>query len=113
MKLKIGKLEYPIYLGIEAMKYLDSVYKIVDQNTGVEFGFGVGYLASNFKMFNILSLVHFIKAGTSTEQQKPSNKDIEEFIGTLDEEGLENLFLEATEELKKQPLTRLQMKKFE
>ena len=113
MQLKLGKMEYQLYLGIDAMKYLDSVYKIVDSTTGFEFGFGVNALVANFEMLNILAMVHFIKAGTSTESKKPSNRDIEEFLGTLDEDGLENLFKEAKEELKKQPLTRLQMKKME
>lgn len=113
MELKIGNRDYPIYLGIAAIDYLDNFDDYRIEQNGMSFGFGVNMLYGNLEMGNVSSLVRFIKAGTCTEKQKPSNKAIEEFMAELDYEGLKALFEEAIDELKKQPMTRLSIARLE
>lgn len=110
MILKLGNRDYEIRFGIAALKFLDEVYKIEVQ--GVGFGYGLQSLITSLQMLNVLAIVNFIKAGTATEAQKPKDLDIENFIGNLTDEEFDNIFKEALEEIKKQPLTRATMKKF-
>lgn len=107
MELKIGKKNYEINLGIAALKYLDDVYVFEDEASGFKFGLGVEMLTTNLAIGNTLALVHFIKAGTITERSKPSDKDIEEFFGSLSAEEFEKFVEDVKDELKKQPLTRM------
>lgn len=113
MQLELGGKKYDIYMGIASLNYLDKVYTIKDQASGIEFGAGVEFLISSLNMGNMMAMVHFIKAGTETEKSKPSNKAIEDFIGSLSDEELEELFSEAVEEIKKQPLTKHTVNKME
>ena len=113
MQLNIGNKDYTIHLGIDALAYLDDKYNTIEPTTGLKIGYGVTALNAYLEMANVLALVTFIKAGTSTEYQKPSNKDIEEYLGSLELEDLDKLFKEAQDELGKQPLTRLAIKRTE
>ena len=113
MQLELSGKKYDIYMGIASLNYLDKVYTIKDQASGIEFGAGVEFLISSLNMGNMMAMVHFIKAGTETEKSKPSNKAIEDFIGSLSDEELEELFSEAVEEIKKQPLTKHTVNKME
>ena len=113
MQLNIGNKDYTIHLGIDALAYLDDKYNTIEPTTGLKIGYGVTALNAYLEMANVLALVTFIKAGTSTEMSKPSNKDIEEYLGSLELEDLDKLFKEAQDELGKQPLTRLAIKRTE
>lgn len=106
MQLKIGKKDYDINLGIRALKYLDDVYYYEEEQSGFRFGVGIELLTTGLSMGNILAVVNFIKAGTITERSKPSDEDIEEFIGSMTEDEFDSFLEEVKEELKKQPLTR-------
>lgn len=109
MNLKIGGKDYQIHFGFDAINYLDTVYKISVEGY-LDFGIGLNGIIVALQQKNLMGLLHFIKAGTSTEPQKPSNKDIEEFIGSLDDKAFDGLFKEALEEIKKSPLTRVKAK---
>lgn len=113
MELTIGNKTYPIYLGVAAIDYLDRFDDYRIEKDGISFGFGVNLLYGNLGMGSISSLVRFIKAGTCTENQKPSDEAIESFMAELDYEALESLFEEAIDELKKQPMTRLSIERLE
>lgn len=109
MIINVGGREYEMRFGIAALDYLDKVY--VTSAEGIEFSVGLSMFSSQVQMRNVTAMIHAIKAGTCTEPQRPSNKAIEEFIGSMDEEEMELFFLEVTDELKKQPLTRIATKK--
>lgn len=105
MQLKIGEKEYPIILGFDAINYLDEVYFF--EVNGLKLAQGVKIVVQYLMDENPVALYHMIKAGTSTESQKPSNADIEAFISELGEKNkLQKLFGEMIDELKKQPLTK-------
>lgn len=105
MVLKINGKEYEIRFGFAGIDYLDRVYYV--ESHGVKLGQGLGMLYTYLEMQHPMSLLHAIKAGTITEKQAPSVKEIEEFVEEIAEtEGLEKLFKDLGNELKKQPLTK-------
>ncbi len=105
MQLKIGEKEYAIILGFDAINYLDEVYYF--EVNGIKLAQGVKIVVQYLMDENPVALYHMIKAGTSTEPQKPSNAEIEAFISELGEKNkLQKMFGEMIEELKKQPLTK-------
>ena len=105
MVIKIGEKEYPIILGFDAINYLDQVYYF--EVNGVKLAQGVKIVMQYLMDENPIAIYHMIKAGTSTESQKPSNVDIEAYITELAEKNkLQKMFGEMIEELKKQPLTK-------
>ena len=105
MQLKINNNEYTMNYGFSAINYLDEVYYAELNNTKI--GFGVQLVITQLKAQNVMALIHMIKAGTSTAVKRPSNDEIEEFIGSLSMEEFDTLCEEFIEELKKQPLTRV------
>lgn len=105
MQLKINDKEYTMNYGFSAINYLDEVYYAELNNTKI--GFGVQLVITQLKAQNVMALIHMIKAGTSTAVKRPSNDEIEEFIGSLSMEEFDTLCEEFIEELKKQPLTRV------
>lgn len=105
MVIKIGEREYPIILGFDAINYLDELYYF--EVNGVKIAQGVKIVMQYLMDENPFAIYHMIKAGTSTESQKPSNADIEAYISELGEKNkLQKMFGEMIEELKKQPLTK-------
>ena len=105
MEIKIKDISYPSYLGFDAIHYLDLTY-FVDMQ-GMKLGFGIASVITQLKARNVLAIYNMIKAGTNTLASKPSNIDIEEFLGALSEKQFDDLCEEFVEELKKQPLTRV------
>ena len=105
MEIKIKDVSYPIYLGFDAINYLDVTY-FVDMQ-GMKLGFGIASVITQLKARNVLAIYNMIKAGTNTLPSKPSNCDIEEFLGSLNEKQFDDLCEEFVSELKKQPLTRV------
>ena len=111
MQLKIGEKEYPITLGFGALDYLDQVYSL-EFAGGAKLGQGVTFAINYLNDENPLVLYHLIKAGTITERQKPANEDVEAFIMDAGDKGtLDKLFKEFSDELKKQPLTKMKVLK--
>lgn len=105
MQVKIGDTTYTIRIGLAALDYLDKVYTLnID---GMEFGFSLNKIYVDIRLQNIMAIVNFIKAGTITEAQKPSNVDIESFIGEMDLKGQQDFFEEMVEELGKSPVTKV------
>lgn len=110
MILKIGKKDYELNLGFAAIDYLDSIYK-ANIDGIIEYGMGLNMLVLGLRNEDITVGYHFIKAGTILEKQKPSNDEIEEFFGSLDEKGFTDFFNEAIDCLKTQPLTKVKIAK--
>lgn len=105
MEIKIKDTSYPIYLGFDAINYLDNQY-CVDMN-GIKLGFGIVSVITQLRARNVLAIYNMIKAGTNTLQQQPSSQDIEDYFGELTEKQFDDLCEEFINELKKQPLTRV------
>ena len=105
MQVKIGDTTYTIRIGLAALNYLDKIYTINIE--GMEFGFSLNKIYVDIRLQNIMAIVNFIKAGTITEAQKPSNVDIENFIGEMDLKGQQDFFKEMEEELGKSPVTKV------
>lgn len=107
MQLTINGKDYPIYIGLEAIKILDEMYTMNIPNVTDKYGNGVNLITVRLLDNDPVAITNFIKAGTSTLQQKPSNADLEAYIMNIFEEGKENeLCKEIIEFLKKSPLTR-------
>lgn len=105
MQVKIGDTTYTIRIGLAALNYLDKIYTLNIE--GMEFGFSLNKIYVDIRLQNIMAIVNFIKAGTITEAQKPSNVDIENFIGEMDLKGQQDFFEEMVEELGKSPVTKV------
>lgn len=108
MQIKLGNRDYEVVIGLAALNYLDQIYPI--QVNGFEIGLGLNKFYLDLKLKNITAIAKFIKAGTITEPQKPSNAEIEEFIGSMTEKQLNDFFKEIDEELGKFPVTKVKWK---
>lgn len=102
-RLYIGDRDWAIQANLGFTRYLDDRYA-TPETKGI--AVGINSLVNNLKFYSPDALVEFIKAGTSTEPQKPQTRDIEEFLNNQEE--LEPLFEMALEGIKKSPMTRLQ-----
>lgn len=80
MTITINGKEYPIYIGLDFLDYLDSIYFIEEK--GVKFGQGLSMAVVHLTTENPVVLYHLIKAGTITEKSKPSNGDIKKYLET-------------------------------
>lgn len=95
MTLKIGNRDYELHFGIEFLREIDRDYEMKVERQGVHIGLGQGLAMVYTKLatYNPVAIYDVIKAGTITEQQKPSNKDIEAFLMETDlEELVEGFF---------------------
>lgn len=110
MILKIGKKEYELKFGFAAINYLDSIYK-ANIDGMIDYGMGLNMLVLGLRNEDISVGYHFIKAGTVLEKQKPSNEEIEEYFGGLDEKGFTDFFEKAIECLKTQSLIKVKIAK--
>lgn len=109
MELKIGGKKYQMIFGLDAIDTLDRIYKTTVN--GVDFGVGVNMLITYLFDGNPTALRNAIKAGTSTEPQKPSNEDIEQYLTEVAEAGkLEALANDFLNLLRTQPFTKSKMK---
>lgn len=113
MILKINEKEYTIRFGFGAIDYLDKQYAIESQGVKV-LGQGIQQVYTYLGMESLISLYHAIRGGTITEKSQPSEEDIEIYASELAEKGeLSKLFAELIDELKKQPLTKVTVAKYE
>ena len=109
MELKIGGKDYNLKLGLKSLRFIDELYLI----SGTNLGQGLHAITIAITSESIGAIANLIKAGTITENQKPSDEDIEEFIGTLTEEEVDKLFKDFLNLLKTQPLTKVMVTKIE
>lgn len=110
MILKLGNRDYEIRISFASIDYLDKIYK-VNVDGMMDYGVGLNMLVLGLQQEDLIVALNFIKAGTILEKQKPSNDEIEEYFGALDEKGFTAFFKEALDCLKKQPLTKVKVSK--
>lgn len=109
MDLTIGGKTYNLKLGLKALKFIDELYLI----NGTNLGQGLQAITISITSESIGAIANLIKAGTITESQKPSDEDIELYIGTLTEKEVDKLFKDFLNLLKTQPLTKVMVTKIE
>lgn len=113
MIVTIGKKDYSLSFGFDFINELDKFH--FAEINGIKYGMGLTMLLTGLADENPTALRDLIKAGLSTEPQKPTNKEVEEFIMELadqSEEGLNPVFESYLEEVKKQPLLKGKVQKF-
>lgn len=113
MKVTIGDKEYELQFGILFNNVLDNIYK---QNIeGMEFGMGVEMAYSYLSNENPSGVFNVIKAATAHLKQKPSNEDLEAYIGerATADRGLDKFCKELINEMKDSPFLKSKIQKME
>lgn len=108
MELKINDKTYPLRLSIKGVNALDNIYKL--EVEGIAFGMGLNSLATQLRMGNVTGLINFYKACTYHLAQKPTDEELEAYIGEMTEASYKKAFKEAEDFLSKAPLSRHQIK---
>ena len=108
MNLTINGKEYALHFGMDFIAEVEKIEGMKMEAEGVSLNMGTGGMAmlnNKLASYHPSGLRTVIKAGTTTERQKPSNDDINTFIEELaDSEKYEQTFDEIVEELGKKPL---------
>ena len=102
MGATIGGREYTFYMGLAFLREVDKIY----QNEKDVFGASVPRLYAEVVSGSPLALLKFIQAATITEQIRPTEEEIENYLMEQDLEALTKYFLS---QLETQPLTRHQI----
>ncbi len=109
MVLNIGDKDYELKFGFGFIRELDKRYE-TQQSKQTGFGMGVYQAMTRLHIYDPMVLINLIQAGCSHLKNKPSTKDVEEFIENGDVEALTNDFLES---LRTSSLTKGQAKMVE
>lgn len=109
MILKIGNRDYTLNFGLAFLREMNKQHSVAIE--GMATGYGAMTMFNAGQALNDpLALVDVIKASTITEPQKPSNKEIEEYLNDLVVKGkYTEVASEIVNEIKKQPLLKLAM----
>lgn len=105
--LEIAGKNVDLKFGLGFIRIFDNKYQVT-QN-GLKFGQGVDMVASLLLSGDPLILIDIIKAGTEFSSNKPTVKEIEEFIES--QEDLEWLFDGFLEKLSTNALTKTKVQK--
>lgn len=112
MQVEIKNQVYDLYFGLDALDYLNKAYTLTSEESGTTnlnpiIGQGLNFMYTGLESGNPVAVGNFIKAGTNTLKSKPSNRDIDDFIGGHILEGtLSDFIQESIDFLKECPLTR-------
>ena len=109
MQLTINEKSQELVFGVEALEFLDNKYKM--EQGGMELGMSIAYVLTNFATGNVSMLSDLIEAGTRVNKPKPTRKEINEYIVSLDLDDLEKLYDDIYENFTAQPVVALQMKR--
>lgn len=107
MNIQIGEKKYELYLGFDFIRYLDKAHEL-EIGLGLDWGVGVGQVMRHLESGNPLGILSVIQAGTCTlpEDERPTEKDVEEFIeANYKKKGLDKLFLDLKNLLKGSAMT--------
>lgn len=105
--LEIAGKNVELKFGLGFIRSFDNKYQVT-QN-GLKFGQGIDMVASLLLNGDPLILIDIIKAGTEYSNNKPTVKEIEEFIEN--QEDLEWLFDGFLEKLSTNALTKMKVQK--
>ena len=108
MNLTINGKEYALHFGMDFIDEVEKLEGMKMEAEGVSLNMGTGGMAllnNKLASYHPSGLRTIIKAGTSTERQKPSNDDINVYLEELAEsDDYEQTFDDIVEELGKKPL---------
>lgn len=105
MIIKIGNREYTLRFGFDFIDYCNKVNAVKVESVELNMGGGVTMLLGNIEKRLPSNFRTLIKGATCTENQKPSNADIEAYIEDLLENGkYDETFDEAFMEMGKHSL---------
>jgi len=102
MQLEINEKTHNLYFGLDFIEELDNKFPI--ESNGAKFGMGINTALVYLKQENPRILADLIHAATSTANLRPGITEIKRFVEQ--QEDLEPLFTELTDELGKQPMTK-------
>lgn len=114
MNITINNKEYELSFGFDFLDYLNENYSIKMEAGGHTMSSGLGgarMLASALETEAPTAVYRTIKAATAHLSQKPSNKDVEDYLNELysDDEKPKKLIKDIKKELKKQPAVQKEM----
>ncbi|MDK6688326.1 tail assembly chaperone [Aerococcus urinae] len=114
MQLTIGYKTYDLHFGLEFLRVVEErespQIDIDGQKVGMNFN-GLMMLRMRLEAYSPLALSTVIKAGTALENQKPSNREIEEYIEQLAVDGgFQETVDQVLDEMGKQPLLNVNTK---
>lgn len=110
MIVEINEKEYELYFGMDFIESLNHLYGFESNGVKLDMG-GLKLLQSAMAMKDVIAIRNIIKAATSTLKSKPSNKDLDKYVmDRIIEEGLDEVYVEFEEEIKKQPFLNALMK---
>lgn len=113
MTIEINGKEYELHFGLDFIDALNHLYGFETNGIKMDLG-GLNMLQSAMALQDVVALRNIIKAGVSTLKSKPSNKDIDEYImNRVIADGLEQIYKEFNDELKKQQFLNALMKQTE
>lgn len=109
MILNIGGKEYTLRFGIGFLREMNKLHSV--EFDGMKTGYGAMTMFNAGQSLNDpLAFIDLIKAGTVTENQKPSNEAIEKFLEDLIiEEKYDQTIEEIMKGLKASPLLKKAM----
>lgn len=110
MILKIKDKEYRVKFGVGFVRELDKKY-YVQGNTSVKYGLGVETQVPNLLTGDPVALAEFLYLGTYAEEKRPSQAEVDAYIDEA--EGMETLFDEVIEELRRSNATRVKVGELE
>lgn len=111
MVISVNDKEYVLRFGIKFLRELDK--KRFYENNGAKVGAGLELMAMELFSGNIVALSELIYTATNTEQNRPTQHDIDNYLESLDEKELDKLMDEVIKELKKSSLTSKKIKTME
>lgn len=110
MVVTINGTDYNVKFGIGFIRELDKKY-FTQSQSGLKFGMGMEVKIPMLLTKDVITLAEFLHTGTCTEEKRPTQKEIDEYIDSV--ESIESLFEEVVEELKKQNATKLKIAEVE
>ena len=110
--LETGKGTYPLRMTFKSLDYLDDIYKLKDEESGIDFGYGVKFLIAEITMLNLNAILHMIRSATLHLASKPSEESIIDMIGDMTDKEYDALFTVAQDFLSEAALTKHAAKSF-
>lgn len=111
MILKLNGTDYRVKFGVGFVRELDKKYYTQNKTGTIKFGLGIESQVPFLLSGDLVVLSEFLFLGTCTEENRPTQGEIDEYIDQL--ENAEPLFDEVIRELKKSNATRIKVGELE
>ena len=111
MILKLNRTDYRVKFGVGFVRELDKKYYTQNKTGTIKFGLGIESQVPFLLSGDLVVLSEFLFIGTCTEEKRPTQREIDEYIDQL--ENAEPLFDEVIRELKESNATRIKVGELE